>query len=519
MKTRGGRQIAAFRGIPYAAPPTKQLRFKSPQPPEPWKGRRIAREDGHPCIQFHPFFSIHGEEDCLYLNVYSPNISNEEKLPVLFFIHGGAFRTGSAESFVYHPKFILDEDVVLVTVNYRLGVFGFLSLEDEVVPGNFGLKDQRAALRWVKENIEQFGGDPSAVTLFGESAGAASVHYHILFNSDEGLFRAGILHSGAALTAGSFQRPGDQKPLVQYLLDKTGCPEGDSASLLECLQKIPAFRLTRYVHLFSPPLDSLMRRIELSPTIEPDCVEDVFVTADPWNKTMSVPLIVGTNQYEGMFIIHDFLMDETNKKFNHFSSEFEKILPYNLMFNTSAEDPEYVSKQIREFYIDGKETKRENFMQLVDLISDGIFTYGVAKTVEKNTADTYLYSFNYLGSKSYLNLLGYENSYGPTHADELFMFFPMPFNRALRKENKTEEDIEMSQQLIKMWINFAHKLTPVPEGSEVVWESAGSDLQYLNINGPGNMSMESGYYKERVAFWENLPFRNKPLPDLQSCLA
>ncbi|KAL1116581.1 hypothetical protein AAG570_005053 [Ranatra chinensis] len=171
--------------IPYAKPPVEELRFQSPQRPLKWDGVLDASGDKSPmCMQIPIFIpSLRnltlGQEDCLYLNVFTRKIDSSAKFPVMVYIHGGAFRFGSPGP-KGRARYLMDREMVLVTLTYRLGPLGFLSTEDEVIPGNFGLKDQAMALGWVKRNIEHFGGDPDSITIFGESAGGASVHYMMM---------------------------------------------------------------------------------------------------------------------------------------------------------------------------------------------------------------------------------------------------------------------------------------------------------------------------------------------------
>ncbi|KAL3282159.1 hypothetical protein HHI36_005354 [Cryptolaemus montrouzieri] len=157
----------------------------SPVPIEPWKDVLDATKPHAVCPQrdiYRRTDLIEGDEDCLYLNVYTPRLPSEnlELLPVMVFFHGGGFLCGGGNSYWYGPDVLLDRDIVLVVTNYRLGALGFLSTGDSVSPGNYGLKDQSLALKWVKKNIEYFGGDPDSITLFGESAGGASANYHML---------------------------------------------------------------------------------------------------------------------------------------------------------------------------------------------------------------------------------------------------------------------------------------------------------------------------------------------------
>ncbi|XP_046414130.1 juvenile hormone esterase-like isoform X3 [Neodiprion fabricii] len=181
MTTTHGRKVSAFLGIPYAQPPVGNKRFANPVPAGGWKGIRNATADGNMCPQLSniDYVSFVGDEDCLNLNVYTPQISNRKNsslLPVMAYVFGGRFLTGSTKSSVYSPAYLLNQDVVLVTFNYRLGVLGFLSTGDEVASGNWGLKDQVLALEWVQRNIRHFHGDPDRVTLFGHSSGSACVH-------------------------------------------------------------------------------------------------------------------------------------------------------------------------------------------------------------------------------------------------------------------------------------------------------------------------------------------------------
>ncbi|XP_017765621.1 PREDICTED: venom carboxylesterase-6-like, partial [Eufriesea mexicana] len=191
--SRQGREYEAFEGIPYGQPPVGELRFQPPHPAEEWSGVLSATKKGSICTQYLMRSMaidgqiITGDEDCLYVNIYAPIRNGKNTLlPVIFWIHGGAYLFGSGNDM--NETLIMDRNVVLVTVNYRLGPFGFLSTGDSLVPGNMGLKDQNLALRWVSKNIENFGGDPKNITLMGFSAGASSVHYHYLTPLSAGLF-------------------------------------------------------------------------------------------------------------------------------------------------------------------------------------------------------------------------------------------------------------------------------------------------------------------------------------------
>ncbi len=212
-KTINDGKVKAFLGLPYAAPPVGDLRWKAPGPAAKWTGERDATKFGAHCAQGHVFddmiFQDNGEsEDCLSLNVYAPaDATKKSKLPVMFWIHGGGYAGGSGDEPRHNGDFLPLKGVVLVTINYRLGVMGFLATSEQAkeangVAGNYGLMDMVAALEWVKANIGEFGGDAGNVTIFGESAGSAAVSTLIASPMAKGLFEKGIGESGGALGTG-----------------------------------------------------------------------------------------------------------------------------------------------------------------------------------------------------------------------------------------------------------------------------------------------------------------------------
>ena len=213
-KTEGA--VTAYLGVPYAAPPTGDLRWKPPQTAASWQGERKAQQFAASCEQaltpngFGPWtkeYVVDGAvaEDCLYLNVWTPARIGKERLRVLFWIYGGAFNSGSGSVPIYNGAALAAKGIVVVNVNYRVGVYGFLAHPEltaespKHASGNYGLLDQVAALRWVKTNIAAFGGDPGRVTIAGQSAGAASVHFLIASPLAKGLFAQAIAESGSGM--------------------------------------------------------------------------------------------------------------------------------------------------------------------------------------------------------------------------------------------------------------------------------------------------------------------------------
>jgi para-nitrobenzyl esterase len=229
--------VQAFRGIPYAAPPTGRLRWRAPQPPAAWRGDRAATAFGPACPQPEtPFGPYAKAEDCLSLNVTAPAPANRGGRPVLVWIHGGGFTLGSGED--YDATKLAQDGTVVVTINYRLGALGFLAhpaLADRPggAAGNYGLMDQQAALRWVRRNIRGFGGDPRNVTIAGQSAGGLSVLMHLIARGSGGLFQRAIVQSGSFAPRQQSLDAAEQDGTA--FAAAAGCP--DQAA--DCLRGLP----------------------------------------------------------------------------------------------------------------------------------------------------------------------------------------------------------------------------------------------------------------------------------------
>ncbi len=242
-KTQGN--AAAFLGVPYAAPPVGELRWKPPQPRESWKGTRPADHFAASCQQaiepngFGPWtaeYVVSGDvsEDCLYLNVWTPAHTKQDRLPVLFWIYGGGFMQGSASVPIYDGAALAAQGIIVVTINYRVGVYGFLAHPEltaespEHASGNYALLDMVAALRWVQKNIAAFGGDATHVTIAGQSAGAASVHHLIASPMASGLFSGAIAESGSGMGL-----PVPERAVAESMGNSLSHVNGDSLTLAQ----------------------------------------------------------------------------------------------------------------------------------------------------------------------------------------------------------------------------------------------------------------------------------------------
>lgn len=287
--------VRVFKGVPYAQPPVGPLRWKAPQPAKPWVGDKYAKAFGPRPIQksnlLYEFRSDEMDEDCLYLNIWTAAASSQERRPVYIFIHGGSFIHGDGSQPAYDGESMAKQGVIYVSINYRLGVFGFMAhpeLSGETTyggSGNYGLMDQLAALKWVKDNITSFGGDPHRITIGGESVGAQSVSAHMASPLSAGLFERAIAESGSLLDGRGMVLPLAKAEAMGVELAKfTG-----SANIAD-LRAVPAKKLLKMVNKGNP------RRFR--PT-----VDHYFLLQEPTKvfalqEQVKVPLLLGNNAEE-----------------------------------------------------------------------------------------------------------------------------------------------------------------------------------------------------------------------------
>ena len=297
--------VVAFKGIPFAAPPVGALRWKAPQAVTPWSGVRPAKEYGHDCMQ-EPFggdaapLGTPPDEDCLVLNVWTPVVRAAKPRPVLFWIYGGGFVNGGSSPAVYDGSKFAEAGAVLVSANYRVGRFGFfahpaLTKEAGGGPlGNYAYLDQIEALKWVKRNIAAFGGDPGNVTVFGESAGGASVNMLMTSPLARGLFHRAIVQSGggrsSTLIAAKTLQSAEQIGLA--FATEAGVT-GDDAKALEALRALPAARLVNGMNLMKP-----QPKTYAGPMIDGTIVVEDTEAAFRAGRQAKVPYMIGANDLE-----------------------------------------------------------------------------------------------------------------------------------------------------------------------------------------------------------------------------
>ncbi|CAH1990393.1 unnamed protein product [Acanthoscelides obtectus] len=462
-----GKKYCAFQEIPYAIPPIGERRFKAPEPMQPWKGIYNATKSEKMCTQFteRRGTTVTGEEDCLYLYVYTPLNPKKitKKLPVLFWIHGGGFVEGSGRNQTHNPTYFMDEEIVIVTINYRLGILGFLTTGDSVIPSNLGLRDQRLALEWTHANIEKFGGDPKNITIFGESAGAASVGYHLLGYAEKPLFAAAILASGTAQNIWTYQHDPRRRAFeTGKSLDKH-FKSDDSAALLALLQNVSAPSLlksdlhsdTKRVAIlandknwFRPPTDAMEK-----------------------GQFAKVPMMVGFNSEEFGYPDKDACLNGANEIDKNISS----ILG---VLDVGKHNSSEIGLRLKELYTKG--LFADDLLAYVKYLSDYLFISAIVKHADSASkfVPTYLYSFSFKSSKGPRS--GVPGVNGVYHAEDLSFYW----KDCLFEVPESERII--AKKFVRILTNFVKYKNPMPHKDplleNVSWPTVKpNQIKYMNF--------------------------------------
>ncbi|KYM93602.1 PREDICTED: venom carboxylesterase-6-like [Cyphomyrmex costatus] len=514
--SQNGRTYEAYEGVPYALPPVGKLRFKPPRPIPAWIGELSATKLSTVCIQYdqvpeHPPEKVVGAEDCLYLNVYVPRREkgrNKTPMPVIFWIHGGAFQCGSG--ILYGSKYLMDHNVILVTINYRLGPMGFLSTEDEVVPGNMGLKDQNMALRWVSQNIEWFGGDPKKVTLIGLSAGGASVHYHYLSQMSAGLFRGGISFSGTAFDCWTQAENSLEK--TKKLSTLMGCPTSTSRDMIRCLRYRPARAIVQCTSEFMPFFFNPFT--PFGPVAEKFGDETPFIDRTPIEiinsgDVQDIPWVTGVTSEEGLYPVAEFIADDQNLK--QLNDNWDILGPTYLDFNYTISKEKHIeiARLVKKHYFGTKPIDRQSTKELIQMSCDRFFVVDSEKAAriqaKVNKNPVWYYYFTYRGAQSLSDAYsGTTVNYGVSHGDDVVYVL----NTSWVDPTTTQKDRDMQKHLIDFWVLFATE--GIPKIANVEWprlDPSKKELHYLHIAGPDKINMDSNANFGEKEFWNSINFK------------
>jgi para-nitrobenzyl esterase len=447
----GSQAIWTFKGIPYAAPPVGALRWQAPQPVEPWRAPRDCAQFGPACPQpaMLEVFSLSAgatDEDCLYLNVWSPARSGRQRLPVMVWIHGGSFETGSGAMEVYNGRYLAAEGVVVVTINYRLGPLGFLShpaLSAETaggVSGNYGLLDQIAALRWVERNIAAFGGDPGNVTVFGESAGAISILDLIVSPPAKDLFQRAIVESGVLMDRGfgvkMVAEKAEAEAAGEVFAARLGVdPAGDVAAQMRAK---PVEQLMAAAADVSGQAEEVKRILFWKPVVDGYVLPDMPTTLWSSGRYQRVSLLIGSNSDEADLFLPGLIMTK---------DRYEEMLR-EIFGDHSAE----VSSLYPVTGLGGPARAVGRMLTEVGFASTARFT---ARAMSADVPDVYLYEF----TRAPLPLL-----MGAFHAVELpYVFGTLDLFSWLGAVKQLDRDL--SATIMGYWSRFAATGDPNGDGA------------------------------------------------------
>ncbi|KAJ8731704.1 hypothetical protein PYW08_014434 [Mythimna loreyi] len=484
-------------GIPYATT-NSSTRFKAPLPAPKWKGVFKAINGFYQCPQNTPF-GVVGTEDCLKINVYVPALA-KRPLPVMAYIHGGAFIVGDGGKTIVGPDFLVKRDVILVSFNYRLGALGFLCLGIKEAPGNAGLKDQVAALRWIQKNIAAFGGDPDNVTIFGTSAGGTSVSLLVASDATNGLFKRAIVHSGSSLANWAINY--DPVSVASKIVSSLGYDVKEPEKLYELYSKLSYRDLVlANTHI---PITHLMRYHVL----QLPCVEKTFpgiesVLSDlPYNlltkKPKNIPLMYSSTDREGLF----FINEETEETFDQ--SNNGTFFGQDLFFESKNEANE-LARKVKEFYFGLEQISEKTIMKLSDLYTHLYFEVPAILEAEKMArsidAPVYSYYFTYHGGRNFVKVATtkYPNEIGACHGDDLLY----TFTSWIWLFRINEKDRIMVDRLTTMLTNFAKYGNPTPNDIPVKWvPHSKNQLNFLYVG--DELKMGSTPNPDAYQLWKDI---------------
>lgn len=385
------------------------------------------------CWQFDSQFPIpvSGTEDCLYLNIYRPTVSHKRPLNVVVFIHGGGFYSGTNNPLLYGPDYFMETgQVILVTIAYRLNVFGFLASGDEASPGNYGLKDQTMALRWINRHIGAFGGNPNAVTLMGQSAGAASVNYHLVSRQSEGLYKNVVLFSGTVDVPWAQPRAHPREYMNRHAraLGITHPELLSSHDLVNVFRRIPAKDLTRAI--VDLRVWDILPVATYLPSIEPPGVPDPFLTEHPKisiarGDFVKVPILASITPGDAINFVQPLL--RLNHRQLEFNSDIYRLLPLVLGMHAKHPNMTEIVNRIRWKYLGptGGITA-DNLDNLLQMATDYYFGRPFYTALQSMASQTpvYAYLFDYKGLNSFsMFYLRSIQNYGVVHVDDLLYLF------------------------------------------------------------------------------------------------
>ncbi|XP_072502323.1 cocaine esterase-like [Notamacropus eugenii] len=478
--------VHVFLGIPFAKPPVGALRFSPPQPPDSWSNVRDATAHPPMCLQNVTLLermaavmkvnmlTLASSEDCLYLSIYVPNHAKEgARLPVMVWIHGGALAFGSASIF---DGSILSasQNVVVVTIQYRLGVLGFFSTGDEHAHGNWGYLDQVAALRWVQKNIAHFGGDPGRVTIFGVSAGGTSISSHVLSPMSKGLFHRAIMESGVATLPGLISS--SSETVMNIVANLSACDRHNSASMVQCLRSKSEDEILAITKHFK---------------VIPSVIDGQFFPKHPEElldagEFHHVPSIIGVNNHEFGWVI------PVQMNIPGFKENMDRNSVHSALQRALLGFPPELVHLVMEEYLRDIEDLGEYRAQFQEMMGDFMFVIPALKVAKYQHSDSPVYFYEF------------------QHRPSVLKGLKPDFVKADHGEG-TEEEKLLSHRIMSYWANFAHHGDP--NGEDLLhWPVYDQKEEYLKLN--LQLSVGKSLKREKFEFWTKTVLQKMKDPQL-----
>ncbi|CAG9795648.1 unnamed protein product [Diatraea saccharalis] len=515
----------SFFSIPYAEPPTGANRFMAPKPHSGWEDILENKKEKKPCahlnLPYRPIknYGFSGSEDCLFLSVHTPRLptNNELKMPVIVFLYNENFQVAYNASKEYGPDFFMKEEVIIVTLQHRLGALGFLSFNDNLLPGNNGLRDVLLALKWIQTNIHKFGGDPQKITLMGSEGGAVIVDLLLHSPKAKGLFRAAIMQSETSWN--SLYLHSNKRERAIALSEAIDEHATTSSFLLKRLSHVSADKISQgeRASVHADEARTYQRGvIPFGPVVEHDH-PDAIITEYPENKAIDIdiPILIGYNSRESIESCYHFLKKPTFLTYADRDLLF--LFPYrvNHYFEMNSQVYMKAQEEIKNHYFDEGYIKISKPGEYITYIQDLLvfypLDYAVRKYINESMSSVYYYTFDFSGDfnlRKQINLkeaVTIDGTWGAAPGDELcYLFVCKALKKSYKKamEDPNSEEMKVISNMVRLWSNFAKTGNPTPPGDEIQWKPATKEnKECLVIN--DEPELKTRLYDETVTFWDN----------------
>ncbi|KAI1707979.1 carboxylesterase family domain-containing protein [Ditylenchus destructor] len=503
--TIGANDFAVFKGIPYAAPPVGSLRFQKPEPPAKWRGVMNATQYPPMCAQkarsrstdpIH-LYKIHISEDCLYLNVFAPPQFTNDTYPVIVWIHGGGFQSGSSSD--YPQEAILNNfvsrKVIFVSMNYRLGPLGFLSTGDSTLPGNNGLRDQILALEWVKVNAHVFGGDPNNILLMGQGSGASAASLLALSPKAEGLFQKIMLMSGTAISPGVVRTTAAINGT--WALDKKlHCRSFNSSELLDCFRKQLRDEILDFEEEPLSDYNTFVPVVDGEDGVIPESPE-VLAT-----YRRKIPVMLGTTKDESSLNL--LLLNRNDLNLTSVDTDLAEILVDNLTKAYGFINQPLITEGCKHEYIwtkvDPADAEKpilyESMLKMFSQFWHDAPAARLATYYSRQEVPVFLYSFDHVSEN-------FETDRVFHGIDEIFLFDVEPRFLVTRRDKNWQLDQRVTEIFADLIVNFLKYDNPTPDqaGFTFNWTTMLNDnqLNFLSITDTPTVAV--GFRWQGHVFW------------------